>query len=125
MKPYPPQPDWLRNMTAGIDKGYTWRVLIDGTNYAVVQAPGGHYLSGQETCYGATTYYLVDKRGDPRCGTGILRCSEVLKDGGRIGRRILAEWKERVQRLDAQTESQCPESRFGEIYDDGYGTGPI
>jgi len=93
MNPYPPQPGWLRGMVNGIDKGHTWRVLVDGTDFAVVQAPGGRYLSGQETHYGATTYYLVDKRGEPRGGTGVLRCSKVLKDGGRVGSRVLAGWR--------------------------------
>ena len=100
VKTYLPQPDWLRQMTNGIDKGYTFRLLIDGENFAVVQSPGGNYLSGQTVQYGCTTYDLVDKRGDPRGGVGILRCSQELKKGGRIGSRILARWKSLVGASD-------------------------
>ena len=77
------QPDWLRNMTCGMQGGRFFRLLLDGQRFAVVQIPGSRYLSGQTVQYGATSYLLVDKTADPRGGTGILRAGKELQSGGR------------------------------------------
>jgi hypothetical protein len=61
---------------------------------------GRDYLSGQVRQYGSTTYLLVDKRGDPRGGTGIMRCNRELQDGGRIGSKTKTGWKALVEECD-------------------------
>lgn len=98
MKPNP-QPEWLRNITYGMERGWTYRLLIDGVRFAVVQMPGHRYVSGQYYKYGQTSYVLVDKHDDPRGGHGIMN-GKTLKDGGRIGSQTKARWKALVDRLD-------------------------
>jgi len=86
-------------MTYGMERGQTYRLLIDGVRFAVVQMPGHRYSSGQEYKYGQTSYVLVDKQGDQRGGHGIMD-GKGLKDGGRIGSRTKAQWKALVDESD-------------------------
>jgi hypothetical protein len=99
MKPYPPQPKWLYDMIYGYSEFQKWRLLIDGVNFAIVQTPGGTWGDNSGTHYGKTSYYLVDKRSDPRHGHGMQYWKE-LKHGGRIGAKTKREWKALVDASD-------------------------
>jgi hypothetical protein len=86
-------------MIYGYVNYYRWRLLIDGMNFAVVQSPGERWGDNSGRHYGATTYYLVDKRSDPRFGHGVQYWKE-LKHGGGIGSKTKAEWKALVESCD-------------------------
>lgn len=86
-------------MIYGYEKHSTWRVLLDGVDFAVVQLPGRYYVSGQEGRYGATDYYLVDKRGPSHGGHGVNDWCK-LQDGGRAGKKKKAEWQALVAECD-------------------------
>lgn len=98
MKPNP-HPEWLKEMIHGYSDYQTWRLLIEGANFAVVQTPGGRWGDNSGTHYGKTSYYLVDKRSDPRHGHGMEYWKE-LKHGGRIGAKTKREWKALVDKSD-------------------------
>lgn len=95
---YPTQPDWLYNISYGLAENRKFRVLIDGTRFAIVQTPGGKWYdnSGGHPAY--ATYYLVDKHpsANLRKGYGLMDCRE-LQHGGRAKS---AKWKKLVEGLD-------------------------
>jgi len=90
------QPDWLYNISYGLADNRKFRVLIDGTRYAVVQTPGGKWYdnSGGHPAY--VSYYLVDKQAQLRKGYGLLDCREIQQGG----RAKLAQWKKLVEAGD-------------------------
>ncbi len=54
-------------------------------------------MSGQESRYGTTTFYLVDKtQEDRRGGVGLIDAC-ILQDGGRAK---LAQWKKLIEASD-------------------------
>ena len=99
MKPYPPQPEWLKEMIYGYAGYEKFRLLVEGVNFAIMQTPGGRWGDNSGTHYGKTSYYLVDKRSDPRRGHGMQYWKE-LKHGGRIGAKTKREWKALVDKSD-------------------------
>ena len=91
------QPEWLRRMTYGLSDGRQARVLIDGERFAIVQCPGGRFMNGQESQYGATVYHLVDKnQPDFRGGTGLIQMP-AIQTGGRAK---LVQWRPLVEASD-------------------------
>lgn len=91
-----PQPEWLHGISYGLAGNRNLRVLIDGTRFAVVQAPGGMWYDNSGGHYGATSFYLVDKQRQYRKAHGLLDC-RVLQHGGRAK---TAQWKLLVETCD-------------------------
>ncbi len=88
-------PDWLYQITYGLDDCRKIRILLENDRYAVVQSPGGRWGDNSGTHYGATTYYMVDKQDLPkyRKSVGLLDAKE-LQHGGRAK---LAQWKKLME----------------------------
>jgi hypothetical protein len=96
-----PQPEWLRAMSCCVSEGSQYKIIVDGVRFAVVQLPGGTFMNGRVKKYGPTNFDLVDKMGEPRNGTGIMRCNVGLQHGGRANKAKRAEWKKLVDQSDA------------------------
>lgn len=86
------QPTWLYEITYGLADNRKFRVLLDGSRYAIVQIPGGEFANGQVREYGSTSYYKVDKQATMRAGVGLLDAEEIQQGG----RAKLAKWRKLI-----------------------------
>lgn len=91
------QPDWLYQISYGLSGYSKFRILIDGTRFAIVQTPGGRWGDNSGTHYGSTGYHIVDKEAtNLRKAHGLLDTREIQSGG----RPKLAQWKQLVKECD-------------------------
>ena len=105
------QPEWLRQQTAGLEGGYKWTVLLEGTTFAVVREPGSTYWSGRGSReYGATAFYFVDKR--IRNSSAILS-GITLRRGGRPTAAEKRKWRRMITLSDETKKAVLPKKDSG------------